>query len=192
MVRPLADSIHLPGAEPSKNIEKRFLIYFITGNPGLIEYYDAFLSHLHMLLTSGSQDDTKKAQTAFEIYGASIPGFDFADFKAATERWKELGLKHAPPFSLDEIIDALDADLWRIAELTKRDGEALEIIVMGHSLGSFITLELVQRHRRRLEKKQHQACMITGGVCLFATVMDIAKSERGLILSVSRNTNWTP
>ncbi|KIW09403.1 uncharacterized protein PV09_00297 [Verruconis gallopava] len=183
MSRPLVDRIHLPGPNPSSHIKRRYLVYFITGNPGLVEYYDAFLLHLYMIL--GPENDRKlfSSENAFDIYAASIPGFDFADPDNAYERWKRMGLNHAPPFSLNEVIDGMEAELWGAVELTKRDGEQLEVIIMGHSLGSFITLELIQRHRRRLENGQNEPCVITAGICLFATVVDIASSERGQIFS---------
>lgn len=155
---------------PSRNLRKKYLIVFITGNPGLIEYYRAFLTHLYSLL------DTP-GDTAYDIYGSSIPGFDFND----SSRYKELGLTHAPPFSLDEVIDAVERDVWRIVGKSEYEG----VIIMGHSLGSYITLEIIQRHRRRLEKAGSGEVRVVGGICLFPTVMDIAKSERGKVLTVS-------
>jgi len=55
------------------------------------------------------------------------------------------------------------------------DGEELDVIVMGHSVGSYIGLELVQRHRRRLESGVKEV-RIVGGICLFPTVVDIGES----------------
>jgi pimeloyl-ACP methyl ester carboxylesterase len=178
MTTMLSDSIHLPGSLPS-TVKKRYLTIFITGNPGLIEYYRAFLTYLYSLCNSVS---AKSQDVAYDFYGASIPGFDFSI--SALERWKKLGLDHTPPFSLDEVIDAVENDLWRVVKQTQHEGEELGVIVIGHSLGSFITLELIQRHRRRLESGQNEV-RIVGGICLFPTVVDIAESERGKVLTVS-------
>jgi pimeloyl-ACP methyl ester carboxylesterase len=180
MLATLSDSIYLRGPDPLQGVKKRYLVFFITGNPGLIEYYRVFLTHLYSLLNPAEQ---KEQSVAFDFVGASIPGFDFSN--SAPERWKELGLDHAPPFSLDEIIDATENDLWRAVKQTKREKEELGVIVMGHSLGSFITLEVIQRHRRRLENERKEV-RIVGGICLFPAVVDIAHSQRGKTLAVSK------
>jgi pimeloyl-ACP methyl ester carboxylesterase len=175
---PLTDRIHLHGPNPSTTIKKRYLVFFITGNPGLIEYYRAFLTHLYSLL---NPHERKLQDVVFDFYGSSISGFEFS--ASASERWKELGLGHAPPFSLNEVIDTVNNDLWRVVNETKCEGEELGIIVMGHSLGAFIMLEVIQRHRRRLESGNEET-RIVSGIGLFPTVVDIAKSEKGKVLTV--------
>jgi pimeloyl-ACP methyl ester carboxylesterase len=171
----LSDRICLSGSAPSPAIKTRYLIYFLTGNPGLIEYYRTFFTHLSDLLST----EQKRQGVAIDIHGTSLPGFETNDSKA----WRTVhqGLDHAPPYLLGEVVDAMERDLWRIAEEKKREGEELKIIIMGHSVGTFISLELIQRHRHRFSIGTKEV-PIAGGILLFPTVMDLAKSPRGVAL----------
>jgi len=81
MPRPLANVIHFPGPPQTASITSRTLLFFITGNPGLIEYYRTFLSLVHDQLTPANGDDR-----IFDIYGANLVGFETGDARSAVQR----------------------------------------------------------------------------------------------------------
>jgi hypothetical protein len=168
------DTIQILSSNSSRRRVKRYKIIFITGNPGLINYYEKFLTHLHALLSSS------KANAEFTVCGSSLIGFEVGDGKKA---WKSAGVAHDAPFNLAEVIDAAEKNVVRCIE----DDSDCGVVLVGHSVGAFITLEIIQRHRRRLEagNKKGKEPRIVGGICLFPTVVDIGKSERGVVLTVS-------
>ncbi|KAK7709106.1 hypothetical protein SLS57_008832 [Botryosphaeria dothidea] len=209
---------------------KRWLIYFVTGNPGMIAYYDLFLSHLHFLLTA---HPTLAPGNAFEVFGRSLSGFESRGHEPGGGGWpagakarkgkKEGGANGKPPFGLKEQIDGVEWALWDHVkglgegdgdgERVGRDGkEETNIIVIGHSVGAYMALEVVRRWRESLRKKkaaktsaqkpvanvgekrageladadvqEKEGGRIVGGVCLFPTVTHIAKSSSGLKLTM--------
>src|SRR4051794_17851371 len=75
--------IWLP-SRTDKGIEQHALVYFICGNPGLIEYYTDFLSHIRGLL------DATESRTAYDVYGRNLLGFsddDHEPFGKGNEPW---------------------------------------------------------------------------------------------------------
>lgn len=139
------------------------LIYFITGNPGLIGYYDTFLTTLHDLLsnTFASSSDI------FHIHGQSLAGFE--DDHTSSSR--------STPYSLEEQISS---SLTSLQSLTIPSGPHksqpyTSIVLIGHSVGSYMLLEIVQRL-----KKSSSSLHIKAGILLFPTVTHIAKSPSGV------------
>lgn len=150
-----------------------YLIYFLTGNPGLILYYQPFLSKLHSLLAHYSSTDSAR----FHICGHSLRGFQFQNDKNDELR-KE-------PFSLTEQIEYQDYLLYEhIRSHRKRTGHTPKVILMGHSVGAYILLELIKNHPKRIEEGQQDFDLI-GGILLFPTITHIAQSPMGMIASVS-------
>ena len=150
-----------------------YLIYFITGNPGLILYYKPFLSTLHSSL--GSYSSTNSAR--FHICGHSLRGFEFQDDQNVTPPEK--------PYSLAEQIDFQEDLLYsHIRSHRARTGNTPKVILMGHSVGAYILLELIKNHPKRIEGGEEDFDLI-GGVLLFPTITHIAQSPLGMIASVS-------
>lgn len=66
------------------------------------------------------------------------------------------------------------------------------VILMGHSVGSYLAMEVLRRHREKKKKNGNEKSTgtrsvdfdIIGGVMLFPTVVDIAKSASGQKLLV--------
>jgi pimeloyl-ACP methyl ester carboxylesterase len=170
------DAIRILPSNATRRKGKNYSVIFITGNPGLIGYYRKFLTHLHAVLSTG--DSTAE----FTVRGSSLVGFEIEHGKRA---WKGLGIGHDAPFNLAEVIDAAERNVMRCVE---GDGDR-GVILVGHSVGAYIALEIIQRHRRRLEdgkgRGQGKEPRIVGGICLFPTVVDIGKSEKGVMLTVS-------
>ena len=177
---PPASEIHLYNPTPTKNPKRAYIVFFITGNPGLIEYYRTFLTHIYGSLTSSSF--TSPESTAFHVYGRSLSGFE-ASFASRTAKSDHEG--HLP-FSLQEQIFKVQDELENLVREVKRlqGTQDVQVILMGHSVGSYILLEVTRRLREKA-KKEKDAVRVVGGVCLFPTVTHIAKSDSGKKATVS-------
>lgn len=164
--------------EDSTNLEdgetQDYLIYFIPGNPGLIPYYQPFLSRLHSLLLTTSATEAAR----FHICGHSLRGFEFSANTAH-------GKSPKSPLSLEEQIKYQEYLLYRhVKSHRDRTGNNPKVILTGHSVGAFILLELIQEHRKTVEEGEDDFDLI-GGILLFPTITHIAKSPLGMIASVS-------
>jgi hypothetical protein len=182
---PLSSIIHLrpPISSLAKAADRTYLIYHITGNPGLIEYYRTFLTHLYGSLTtrlSISLLESSASRPDFQIYGRSLNGFEVDGASSSSISSEHVNAVKAPPYSLEEQIVQSQRVLEEVVEkLTNEGAKDVRVILMGHSVGSYILLEIIRRVRAKPE-----GVRIVGGICLFPTVMDIAKSESGKTASV--------
>ncbi|KAK7189965.1 hypothetical protein PSPO01_03686 [Paraphaeosphaeria sporulosa] len=157
--------LHDPSATQAK---RAYIVYFITGNPGLIEYYRTFLTQIYGLLTRSSFPST-----SFHVFGRSLSAFE-----ASTSTEERQG--RDPPFSLQEQIVKSQVALEELVRDVKEINHVqdVRVILMGHSVGSYILLEVIRRVREKAEVEKEAMC-IAGGVCLFPTVTHIAKSDSG-------------
>src|ERR1700753_3700765 len=117
----LSDSIDLVASSSNTRTKPRkYKIIFIPGNPGLIEYYRAFLTHLYSILnpSSSSSSSSKTPTPDFHIHGFSIPGFEISNPEGVNEdqrkAWRNVGLKHDAPFGLPEVINAVEQNVLNI------------------------------------------------------------------------------
>ena len=162
-----------PYPEKPEGENQDYLIYFITGNPGLISFYQPFLSHLHSQLVGHSA--TKHAR--FHICGHSFKGMEVT-------RNAEHGGPPTSPLGLEEQIRWQDDLLYAHVDSHRdRTGNNPKVILMGHSVGAYILLELIQRHPSRIERGAKDFDLI-GGILLFPTITDIGKSPLGRIAKV--------
>lgn len=144
------------------------LIFFVTGNPGLIDYYEPFLSTLRSLLDKTPCSGSRPL--AFHIYGRNLAGFDDSDHEPFSAE--------SPPHDLESqiqhILSALDS--LTVEAAGPRQGTPFDrVILMGHSVGAFITLEVF--HRRLGDQS------LASGILLFPTVAHIALSPSGRRIS---------
>ena len=168
-----ADKICYEDSTTSTADTQDYLIYFLTGNPGLILYYQPFLSKLHSLLASCSSTDSAR----FHICGHSLRGFEF-------QNDKNVKLPEEP-LSLAEQIEYQEDLLYNhISSHRDRTGNTPKVILMGHSVGAYILLELIKNHPKRIEEGEQDFDLI-GGVLLFPTITHIAQSPLGMVASVS-------
>jgi hypothetical protein len=144
------------------------LIFFVTGNPGLIAYYHTFLSTLHQLLSEKSR---KQTAGVYHIYGQSLAGFEDDD---------QLPSSKSAPWSLGDQIAIQLQSLNRQKILSgPRKGQCYdEIILIGHSVGAYIIMEMLNRLR-----KVSPSPKVKGAILLFPTVVHLAKSTNGLRFS---------
>ncbi|KAL8696801.1 MAG: hypothetical protein Q9224_002608 [Gallowayella concinna] len=149
----------------SKNIDD-YLIFHIPGNPGLIPYYDPFLSTLHAALSSSSTVPSAH----YHVCGYSLAGFE------TTEQHHELA-------GLERQINYVDQLLYdQVDEMRHLTGRTPKVILMGHSVGAYILLEIIRGHRKRIEEGAKDFDLI-GGILLFPTITHIARSPSGIVAS---------
>lgn len=179
---------------------KHILVFFVPGNPGFIDYYEPFLRTLRSLLDEVEDRSRRdgRQDTRFHILGRNLLGFEDGD---------DGGGAYGPgPFPLDtQIRGVLDAVAAARIDLGQeggpRHGGAFdEVVLMGHSVGSYIALDVFRRHRQALpSSKRVPAASSTSrplpsvrdplggtdhlnlrlGILLFATLVHLARSERG-------------
>lgn len=161
-----------PSAGRSESTVQEYLIFLIPGNPGLIPFYDPFLSTLHDLL----QDSPALQSAKFHICGHS-----FAGFEAVAE-----DVRNPPPLAgLQKQIEYVDNLLYsRVDEIRqKAGGQTPKVILMGHSVGAYILLEIIRRHPARIQRDGSQDFDLIGGILLFPTITHIARSPSGVVAS---------
>ncbi|KAI1262227.1 hypothetical protein F5Y18DRAFT_164234 [Xylariaceae sp. FL1019] len=160
---------------PSSNT-KHVLIFFISGNPGLIDYYEPFLSTLHTALDSSSSLE----ETNFHIYGQNLLGFSDDEHEPFTSHNKPYNLEQQIEYTLESLSDL------RI-QSGERQGEAYDnVLLIGHSVGSYIALELSHRVLRNPSVAPH--LNLSSGIFLFPTIENIASSPSGWRLNMLRQT----
>ncbi|CAK7265721.1 hypothetical protein SEPCBS57363_001726 [Sporothrix epigloea] len=208
----------IPSSPPPRPTtrSKHILVYFIPGNPGLIDYYAPFLSTLRTLLnetehrvhsTNGGKD------LRFHLLGRNLLGFEDGD---------DGGSAYGPgPYDLDtQIRGVMDAVASARIVVGKDDidfsrcGEPFdEVVLMGHSVGSYIALEVfrLQLPSRRMEEVvKVEDCSdidseepsvgrdhlrLRRGILLFATLAHLARSQRGqklerMLLTIPIVSGW--
>lgn len=168
-------------------------IFFITGNPGLIGYYHTFLSLLSSKLAACTPD------TRFQVYGHSLSGFEIDDstFGSTSDAPKAELRPEADArndyYDVEGQISFVQRRLDEFLSIHGGSGQAgkrQKVILMGHSLGTYIAMEVLRRHRERQKAAAAISATadvdfdIIGGVMLFPTVVDIAKSPSGRKLKV--------
>lgn len=182
------DEIHLHDSEASPT--QPILVYFITGNPGLASFYTVFLTDVFQRLQTSTNLPKK---FSFHVYASSLPGFEVSRPPPANP--------HQPPYNLQETITAVRERLQALTKrLNEENGAApsnvkLPVILMGHSVGTYILLEILVSLQNPasttlspdIQTNQERATRgfdIKAGICLFPTIVDIAKSPMGSRLSV--------
>lgn len=213
---PLDDDPHPPQPLTTTTTTTTITIFFIPGNPGLIAYYHAFLALLSSALSGPSVVDGRRA-SRFRIYGASLGGFEVdvdvdssrskgsssdgrdgrkGNGGAATDDDTLYGLQEEIDFVEGRLRSVMsngssDHDGWKQPPTATTTATAAkpQVILVGHSVGAYIAMEILRRHRegRRADDDGYDAAFafdIVGAVLLFPAVVDIAKSTAGRRLSV--------
>lgn len=159
-------------------------IFFVPGNPGLISYYYSFLPLLSQYLQTSNKPGVSGAvvgsflKSGFRICGTSLGGFEVDEGTRSEEERKS-------PYGLREQIEFVERSLWNAVKDSGSQGNMKpKVILMGHSVGAYIAMEILRRHREREAKVGLDQMDIIGGVLLFPTVVDIAKSPSGMKATV--------
>lgn len=176
-------------------------VFFISGNPGLIGYYHPFLSLLGKYLAkTGDQSST---ESSIHIYGCSLGGFEIdCENTSHPSKTSGKGPQDRRPNlydledQIDFVHDKLNALMSANASSAKDASASLarrKVILMGHSVGAYIAMEVLRRHREANPESESESESqngytvdfdIIGGVMLFPTVKDIAHSPSGQKLTV--------
>ncbi|KAI1822748.1 hypothetical protein F4861DRAFT_513376 [Xylaria intraflava] len=152
------------------------LIFFVPGNPGLISYYAPFLEALRDLLDANTALDAVN----LHIFGQNLAGFADNDHEPFTSQRKPFDLEH----QIQHTLKALRA--LRI-ESGPRQGQPYEhVLLIGHSVGAYIALEVC--HRVLRDPSQGPELKLTSGILLFPTIDHIANSPSGWKLNMLRQT----
>ncbi|KAI9896835.1 hypothetical protein N3K66_007857 [Trichothecium roseum] len=134
---------------------ERALVYFVCGNPGLVEYYDAFLGCVASLTS----------HLAYDVYGRNLLGFADEEHEPFTEANQ--------PWDLEGQIDGVVRDV-------KDKGDGYKFVVLvGHSVGAYICVEALRRMRKLGEGAKEGTVDVRHGVLLFPTLEWIARSPSG-------------
>lgn len=167
---------YAPSSDLIEDQSEDILIFMITGNPGLIKYYQPFLSTLHTLLSSSSTTPSAR----FSICGNSLDGFDYSNGERDGRPARLVGLQKQIIYMEELLFEQVYSH--RKAATAKEKN--LKVILMGHSVGAYILLELIQRHRKQVDRHNLDFDLI-GGILLFPTITHLAQSPQGMIYSVS-------
>ena len=168
---------YVPGPVEKGDGIQDYLIFLIGGNPGLISYYEPFLSTLHTLLLSSSLSQSAQ----FYVYANSLAGFDNAELANGKETSEPVGLQA----QIDNTEDLIYSRI-HLYQKGKDPGDPVpKVILMGHSVGGYILLELIRRHKNRIESDDQGDFDLIGGILLYPTIVNIAKSPMGMVASVS-------
>lgn len=190
--------------------ETEISIFFISGNPGLISYYHLFLSLLaqNLATTEGPKGPTKAVPC--QIYGCSLSGFevenDQSPVRSSLQSKKhdsQNGSRRAPEYyDLEDQIHFVHqklADLMNVnsASNSEHASRRQKVVLIGHSVGAYIAMEILRRHREAAfgsnsaaksepsnSSKASADFDIVGGIMLFPTVIEIAASPSGRKLTV--------
>ncbi|UNI17757.1 hypothetical protein JDV02_004077 [Purpureocillium takamizusanense] len=187
----MISSIWHPSGIRSPN--RRALIYFICGNPGLVGYYADFLGALHGMLDAAAAGP----RTAYDIYGRNLLGFSDAEHEPFAAPGRAGGPQ---PWDLNGQIDAMYSDV--AARSRGRDPAAAAaadcppppgpadnmqqapripydfVILAGHSIGSYIALEVFHRHAQTPSGGSSHL-RLRHGFLLFPTIVSIGASPSG-------------
>jgi Lipid-droplet associated hydrolase len=161
--------------------DQEYLIYFITGNPCVIGYYDSFMSRLATILNAGSVSER------YYVCGYSLPGFDLLEREILVDKELPCGLEEQIQ-STEILIEKSVIDHNERSDTIKRSPK---VILMGHSIGCYIMLEILRRRKMDInaisgfEDIVLSNVNIGGGVLLFPTIAHMNKSRNGRILTVS-------
>ncbi|KAI0879905.1 uncharacterized protein GGS22DRAFT_103206 [Annulohypoxylon maeteangense] len=155
---------------------RNILIFFISGNPGLVDYYEPFLSTLRGLL-----DETISQQlSCFQIYGQDLAGFRDDDHEPFTQQRKPHDLEYQIQYSLTALSQL------RVESGSRKGQPYDEVLLIGHSVGAYIALELFHRLLRNQELAPQ--LNLTSGILLFPTIHHISSSPSGQKLDLLRRT----
>lgn len=165
---------------PTTTPSKLTIIFLITGNPGLIAYYRTFLK----LLAEG------RGKSAI-VAGASLGGFETSSSTVTNDPLKNelvypLLFAQKPIYDLQDQIRLTNMRLITLVHNLKNTYPVtrdlpIEVVLMGHSVGAYIALELVRHQHESWLSDRVPTFTITATMLLTPTIQNIAHSASGKI-----------
>lgn len=175
------------GKDPNSSTD--VLVYLLPGNPGLVVYYRDFINSLNDILSS------KLDKLNYTLAGRSLAGFELEDIQAQQE---SLIL----PFNLQQQCENVHARIRTAVANAQGEDKAVDekppkklpVILIGHSVGCYMLLEILAKRQSGEQSSSpgvgdaESRYEIIGGINLFPTIVDLAKSPRGKRAAVSTRT----
>ena len=157
-------------ALPHNEETQEYLIFFMPGNPGVVSYYEPFLSRLHSLLVASNSDNAR-----YHICAHSYRGFELSPYAEPPDC----------PFGLEQQIKYQEKLLLHhVKEHKATTGKIPKVILMGHSVGAYVLLELIRGHVEAVSENDVDDFDLIGGILLFPTIADIAQSPLGRVARI--------
>ena len=174
---------------PCHHGRAKYHIFFVTGNPGCIEYYRVFLTLLAANLSNVTQKPD--AQT-FNVWGQSLANFHGSrDSSNARYGGRTLvGLQGQIQFVESEV----DRYVRMVHDFNGSSNgdpsEEVKLILIGHSVGAYICMEVLRRRKEKQlsSKRKDISSSIVGFIGLWPTITWIGKSPSGKIATVGRSS----
>lgn len=163
-------------ASQGSTASRDVLIFFISGNPGLIDYYGPFFESLRTLINSSAG----LTSTRFHIYGQDLAGFGDHDHKPFDNENPPHNVEYQTQKSFEAVSDL------RIENGPKTGNPFDDVLLMGHSVGSYICLQIFHKLLREPSLAPH--LNFKAGLFLFPTIEHINLSPQGKQLDLLRRT----
>lgn len=176
---PLADEIDYTVRLPAPaTARKHVLVFFIPGNPGLVEYYRNFLDIVRRQLDArGSSQDAQ-----YYLHGASLAGFDVGSSPRKTPAAAQ-GLPLSLDAQVEDVYSRLETTTARLRAENDIKGD-LSVVVVGHSIGAYMVLQTIAKWQRQAQQGP-TSMTLSAGICLFPTIYELALSPTGRQVGVS-------
>lgn len=164
-------------------------VFYLPGNPGLVEYYAGFLSLLYKTINSQSQYSSASSSSI----QFNIAGYSFAGFETKEDNDNDRAAHEENNSKLYDITEQVDFSLKRLQEYirnSQKDSDAghqrAKVILIGHSFGTFVITEMMKRIYQDQNQRNRYAhdFDIIGSILLFPPIPDIEKSPTGSKLAV--------
>ncbi|KAJ3388206.1 hypothetical protein HDU84_000205 [Entophlyctis sp. JEL0112] len=171
------------GAVSSSSATPKTVCVVIPGNPGIVEYYAPFSENLFNAV-SASRPDLDLEVVALQNPGHSLSDHNHTDADVGADSSSDLRIiaswnkvlhnaaGSTDPLTLEDQIEHKIAVFDHIRSLYPTN---TRFIVAGHSIGAYMTLNLV---KRRADAN------IVQSIYLFPTLTHIAKSKNGQVVSI--------
>lgn len=156
---------------PQRKIHK-YVIVVIPGNPGLIEFYDDFITSLFEAL-----------QGQLPVFGVSHAGHSPIDCYPASPRTNCSAKQSYAAESSRFPLSLKEQTLQKKIFLEDHIAPHSKIILIGHSIGAYVILNLLKDCQRLTD--------ISKAILLFPTVERMAVSPNGRFVTPSLYFRWT-
>ena len=187
-IRPHIDqkSVYIsPKTKSQPEAAEAYHVYFVPGNPGCIAYYHVFLSQLaDSFYFRASVDNLPKVH----VFGHSLANFAHGPNLPHMAHRPVLGLQEQISYAEKNLDSYVTAQRRQGVELSMQTPRLANIVLVGHSVGAYICMELLRRWRDSERATGYSSILgfrIVGFVGLFPTITWLGKSPRGKILGVS-------